>query len=93
MLSVSDVRYREAVRRDGERDGDQWGRVANYVSPISLKLPKCARPWQSHMEKRLFREQGLTPMAQRWPSASRPARDARTPCASARGAPAVSASE
>eukprot|EP00966_Prymnesium_polylepis_P270011 6237746-Prymnesium_polylepis.1 len=32
-------------------------------------------------------------MAQRWPSASRSARDDRKSCASARGAPAVSASE
>ena len=32
-------------------------------------------------------------MAQRWPLASRPARDARTPCAPARGAPAVSTPE
>ena len=34
-----------------------------------------------------------TRMAQRWPLASRPARDARTPCAPARGAPAVSTPE
>eukprot|EP00966_Prymnesium_polylepis_P207497 4806637-Prymnesium_polylepis.1 len=32
-------------------------------------------------------------MAQRWPWVSRPARDARMPCAPARGAPAVSAPE
>mmetsp|Transcript_29270 Transcript_29270/g.80159 ORF Transcript_29270/g.80159 Transcript_29270/m.80159 type:complete len:228 (-) Transcript_29270:114-797(-) len=34
-----------------------------------------------------------TRMAQRWPPASRPARDARKPCAPARGAPVVSTPE
>eukprot|EP00966_Prymnesium_polylepis_P298820 6905131-Prymnesium_polylepis.1 len=46
-----------------------------------------------HSRKTTFWKERRTRMAQRWPSASGPARDARMFRAPARGAPAISAPE